>query len=515
MWLAEDRIDGGDAGRGSGTLYDRPVPVRALLVEDNPSDRRLFSSMLRRAVAGAEVAAVDSLAAGTTRLAQGNIDVVLLDLGLPDSWGLESFRRLNAAHPDVPVIVLTASDDESLALRAVRDGAQDFLVKGQVDAALLGRAIRYAVERQSAAEAYRALVEQSLQGLVVYQHGHVVFANRAVTGINGYTPDEICGMSSVDLQGAVHASHRELLDDERDALGELCGTSKMRVLHKDGSTRWVEVYPSAITYRGEPAIQVALVDVTERVHGEREIRRLNAELEQRVEERTAELRASTQELEGFCYSVSHDLRSPLRGVDGFSQAVLEDYGDRLDDQGRDYLMRVRSAAQRMGQLIDDLLDLARVNRGDLHREPIDLSAIAEEIATDLQRANPARQVHFVIPQGLTTTGDPFLVRVVLEKLFGNAWKYSQREAVAHIELSAGEEDGQVVYRVSDNGAGFDMTHVAQLFQPFHRLHTADEFEGNGMGLATARRIVERHGGRIWAASAIGRGATFSFTLGTR
>lgn len=515
MWLGEHRIDGGDAGRGSGTLYDRPVPVRALLVEDNPSDRRLFSSMLRKAVAGAEVTAVDSLAAGTTRLAQGNIDVVLLDLGLPDSWGLESFRRLNAAHPDVPVIVLTASDDESLALRAVRDGAQDFLVKGQVDAALLGRAIRYAVERQSAAEAYRALVEQSLQGLVVYQHGRVVFANRAITAINGYTPDEICAMTAEDLQRAVHPSHRELLEDERNALAELCGTAKIRVLHKDGSTRWVETFPSTIAYRGVPAIQVAFVDITERVRAEREIRRLNAELERRVEERTAELRASTQELEGFCYSVSHDLRSPLRGIDGFSQAVLEDYGDRLDDQGREYLLRVRSAAQRMGHLIDDLLDLARVNRGDLQRDSIDLSAMAAEIATDLQRAEPARQAQFVIPPGLVTTGDPFLVRVVLENLIGNAWKYTGREAVAHIELSAGEEDGQVVYRVSDNGAGFDMTHVAQLFQPFRRLHTPDEFEGTGMGLATARRIVERHGGRIWAAAEMGRGATFSFTLGAR
>ncbi len=237
-----------------------------------------------------------------------------------------------------------------------------------------------------------------------------------------------------------------------------------------------------------------------------------ADLERQVAERTAALTAANHELSAFAYSVSHDLRAPLRAIDAFSQALLEDHSAALDAQGQDYLRRVRANASRMGQLIDDLLQLSRLTRAEMRLEPIDLSAIARSIASDLQRAQPGRTVAFSIEPGLTARGDPRLLRVLLENLLGNAWKYTSRHPSAHIAFGRSSENGESVYFVRDDGAGFDLAYADKLFRPFQRLHTSEEFEGAGVGLATAQRVVRRHGGRIWADAAPERGATFFFTL---
>ncbi len=243
------------------------------------------------------------------------------------------------------------------------------------------------------------------------------------------------------------------------------------------------------------------------------LRRHQELLEERVAERTEQLLASNRELASFSYSVSHDLRSPLRAIDGFSHALLEEYGDRLDATGVDYLERVRKAAQRMGNLIDALLKLSRLSRSELHWQRVDLSALAREIAGELTRREPARDVHWHIEPGLFAEGDPGLLRALLENLLGNAWKYTGQTPQPAIRLTREIHEGQTAFCVSDNGAGFDMAHAAKLFAPFHRLHTDAEFPGSGIGLATAERIVRRHGGRIWAQAAPGEGAKFCFTLG--
>ena len=243
-----------------------------------------------------------------------------------------------------------------------------------------------------------------------------------------------------------------------------------------------------------------------------EIRRLNAELELRVGERTAELERTNKELEAFSYSVSHDLRTPLRAIDGFSQALLEDYSAQLDQTGRDYLARVRSGAQRMGRLIDDLLKLARVSRATLNQEAIDLSAIAEEIVDDLRASDPTRDADFRITTQLTAVGDMHLMRIVLENLLNNAWKYSSKKEKACIEFGMRQYKGKACYFVQDNGAGFDMAYAGKLFGAFQRLHDAKDFPGTGVGLATVQRIIHRHGGHIWAEAAIDKGSTFYFTL---
>ena len=225
-----------------------------------------------------------------------------------------------------------------------------------------------------------------------------------------------------------------------------------------------------------------------------------------------ELAQKNKELEAFSYSVSHDLRAPLRSIDGFSSALLEDYGGKLDEKGQEYLRRVRGATRRMGELIDDLLQLSKVGRAELQRRQVDLSAIAWAVVADLRRAAPHRQVQVAIQDGIVANADQRLLQVVLENLLGNAWKFTANIAEPRIELGTAQQENVISYFVRDNGAGFDMSYAQKLFAPFQRLHSEAKFPGTGIGLATVHRIVERHGGRIWGEGIVDQGATFSWTL---
>jgi light-regulated signal transduction histidine kinase (bacteriophytochrome) len=282
-------------------------------------------------------------------------------------------------------------------------------------------------------------------------------------------------------------------------------------IHQPDRVVPLEVWASPVRdHAGRVVLAVAAFsDITERRRAQADIDRLNADLSVRV----AQLQVLNRELEAFSYSVSHDLRAPLRSIDGFSKVLLEDYAPQLDATAQDSLRRIRAATQRMGELIDGMLTLARVSRAELKREVVDLSAFARAIVDQLRRAEPDRQVDVVVADGLVAEGDGRLLRAVLENLLGNAWKFSRHRPHARIEVGVQSDgDGGRAYYVRDDGAGFDMAYVEKLFGVFQRLHGMTEFEGTGIGLATVQRIVHRHSGRVWAEGALDRGATFYFTL---
>jgi PAS domain S-box-containing protein len=281
-----------------------------------------------------------------------------------------------------------------------------------------------------------------------------------------------------------------------------------RLRHHSGIYRWV--LGRALPVRDEDGKIIRWMGTCTDIDDQKRAAEL---LEQRVGERTAELEAANRELEAFSYSVSHDLRAPLRGIDGFSEAVIGLYADRLDEQGKDFLRRIRAATQRMGQLIDEMLTLSRVTRKEMQRTEIDLSALVRAVADDLLGKEPERQVTFDIEPGLKAKADPVLLRTTLENLLGNAWKFTSKREKAHIFFGAQSLAGEMVYFVKDNGAGFNMEYDKKLFMAFQRLHRQTEFPGTGIGLATVQRVIHRHGGRVWGEGKEGEGATFYFTLG--
>jgi len=307
------------------------------------------------------------------------------------------------------------------------------------------------------------------------------------------------------------ADQQAKFENRRKGIAE---SYERRFRRKSGENIWAQVSATPVfnkdgIYEGSFGM---VTDTTERKLAEGEIRKLNQDLEKRVDQRTAQLETANRELEAFAYSVSHDLRAPLRGIDGFSQLLLEQHNDQLDDKAKGYLGRVRGGAQRMAQLIDDLLNLSRVSRSEMTIQRVDLSQVARKVAEELQATNPRRDVRFEIQGGVEAVGDGRLLRIVLENLLGNAWKYTSKHLSARIEFGMRNQSEGRVFFVRDDGAGFDMQYVHKLFGAFQRLHTSTDFPGTGIGLATVQRIINRHGGNVWAEGREEQGATFYFSI---
>lgn len=354
-------------------------------------------------------------------------------------------------------------------------------------------------------ERFRMLVE-NVTDYAVYMldpQGRVASWNVGAQRIKGYCAEEIIGRdfsvfyTCEDIAAGKPAAH--LRTAEQTGRVEEEG----RRVRKGGSRFWASAVITAVRDETNRLRGFAKVtrDITERRRAEETLRHHATQLE-----------VANRELETFSYSVSHDLRTPLRSLDGFSAALIDDYGDKLDEQAKDYLNRIRAASQRMGALIDDLLELSRISRQELVRTPVDLSGLVRAINRELQSLQPSRNVELLVEDGLTAEGDERLLRAALQQLLENAWKFTGRQRSARIEFGRIESDGDQVYFVRDNGVGFDMNYADKLFGAFQRLHGTNDFPGLGIGLATVQRIVRRHGGRIWADSAPGKGATFFFTV---
>jgi len=369
--------------------------------------------------------------------------------------------------------------------------------------------------RQSEAR-FRVLFEQAAVGVAQMRcdTGAFVRTNQKYCEIVGYTPEELAQLDfrtmtpPQDYQAGLE--HVRALEEGRINAFSI----DQRYFRKDGSRVWINLTASPMWQSGEkPDFYIAVVqDISARKKAEADLERLNAELEQRVADRTGQLAATNRELEAFSYSVAHDLRAPLRSIDGFSQALIDDCGAALDVVGHDHLNRVRRAAQRMGVVIDAMSGLAGLVRKDMMRADVDLSELASEIMAEIQTNSSGEIIEFSAEPGLIAYADRALLSIVLENLLSNAVKYSSKVERPRIEFGRVKRPGHPAYVVRDNGAGFNMAYVNKLFGAFQRLHREDEFSGTGVGLATVKRIIQRHGGEVWAEGKVGVGASFYFTL---
>ena len=370
------------------------------------------------------------------------------------------------------------------------------------------------VQSEDAGDIFRMLLEFAPDPTIVVRGDQsITLVNQQAERLFGYEREEMLGQPLEILLPErychTHAGHFTDYFANPEFRAMSSGL-ELYAVKKDGSEFPVEISLRPLTTDDGLLISSTIRDVSDHINAKKKIEQLNSELEIRVDERTRELGIANQELEAFAYSVSHDLRAPLRIINGYVEALLEDMGKELDGASRNYLDRIAAGIRRMGQLIDDMLKLARLSRGELDRKSTDLSQIAAVIALELESSAPDRGVEFRIAEGAIVNCDERLMSIVLQNLIGNAWKFTVGRDAAVIEFGSVGQDGGTVYYIRDNGAGFNMAYSDKLFTAFQRLHRAEDFEGTGIGLATVKRVMDRHGGHVWAESVEGQGTTIFF-----
>lgn len=493
--------------------------IQVLLLEDDFAEAQIIKQMLADSKRQEfQVQHVVYLSEALVLLQNQVFDVVLVDLGLPDSQGLDTALTVRMRARDTPIVVLTVLDDEETADRSLLVGIDDYLMKSEISRSLLTRTILYAIRRKSdisriiESEQRFASFMQNLPAAAWMKDlkGRYVYANREAERVFTIPFQELSGKTDMDVFPPETA--RQFSENDGLVLaqgGSLQTTEVLRqqngIDHHSIVSKFVVLSP-----QGEPQYVAGVAfDITERKIAERVIERLNKDLAAR----TAELESLNSELEAFNFTVAHDLRKPLTVINCSCQEMMDICGERLDEECRGLLQEAFDGTLRMDRLIDALLELSRLSSGRLSRETVDLTEMAGRIAEELQGTEPLRRVNFVIAEGMVAECDQELIRVVLENLLGNAWKFTGKLEEAVIEVGTEEVEGNKAWYVRDNGTGFEMGQARDLFVPFHRLPGGEEFKGFGIGLATVDRIIRRHLGKVWAESEPGKGAVFYFTLG--
>lgn len=495
------------------------------MIEDEARDATLVEHTLRESGFDFCLRRVDTKDGFLRELEAFHPSLILSDHGLPAFDGFTALSLAQKKAPEVPFIFVTGSLGEEMTIKALKSGAADFVLKHRLGSLppAMHRALRHAEFRTqrkeaqdallSSEERYRSLVELSPDALIVQVEERVAFINSAGVRLFGAKePEDLLGKTLRDL---VHGQHWKRFQQRLERVrqeGKPVPFIEQKIVRLDGTTVDVETAAAPLMFGGVAAAQVIAHDITERKEAERQIRKLNVDLEKRVAERTAELEAANKELEAFSYSVSHDLRAPLRHIEGFVEILLATKTHCLDEESLKHLDTISASARQMGKLIDDLLTFSRTARAELKRTEILLEPLVHGLIRELQQDVGNRQVEWAIQQLPVVRADPPLLRQVLINLLGNALKYTRTREVARIEVGSRSEGVEQVLYVKDNGVGFDMRYAHKLFGVFQRLHRAADFEGTGVGLANVRRIIHRHGGRTWAESELGQGATFYFSL---
>jgi PAS domain S-box-containing protein len=499
-------------------------PLRVLIVEDVKSDVALLLLTLRQGGFEVTYEVVATQAAMRVALHHGQWDLIISDHALPQFSGPAALALTLELKPDVPFIIVSGEIDINLAVALMQSGARDYVQKAQlarlvpvIHRVLIDREVRndklLADQALVASEAqYRRLFESAQDGILIVdaESGQIRDVNPFLLDLLGFSRDEYLGKKLWEIAAFQDSAA------SKSAFLELQQKGYIRYdnipLHsKAGPSVEVEFVSNIYDVGLKKVIQCNIRDITERKHAEVAIRQLTADLERRVTLRTAQVEALNKELETFNYSVSHDLQAPLRRIDGFVTALERACEKQLDSHAKELIVEIHTSTEHMTALIQALLKLASLGRSELQCDQVDLSSLTRVIATELQRVDPGRHLEFIIPDGILASGDAAMLRIVMENLIGNAWKFTGAVDFARIELGVTYPAGKPTeYFVRDNGGGFDMRYADRLFGAFQRLHLAEEFPGTGIGLATVQRIIHRHGGHIRAESSVGQGATFYF-----
>jgi PAS domain S-box-containing protein len=504
-------------------------PIQVLIIEDSKVDVVLLLDEFTEGGFEPVYEVIETPEALKAALAKKEWDLIISDYSMPRFTALEAFKILQQSGLSIPFIIVSGSIGEELAVQALHLGIDDYLMKDNLTRLIpaIERELRETSQRKALYLVKEALqdIEKSYQRLVdavkdygifmLDPQGRIVTWNLGAERITGHLAVEIVGNPGNVLFTEQDIQQNKFEQELKEALANGRSENEQELLRKDGSSFIAHCVLTPVHEEDGQLLGFSWViqDITSQKQAEDRIRELTEGLEKKVQERTAQLELVNKELESFSHSVSHDLQAPLRQLIKLSQNLKHRCEQQVDEKSREYLDFILESSQKATALINDLLSLSRVSQLELKRKTINLSALVEEIARELQGQQPERKVEFRIAANVMVEADPPLLKIAMQNLLDNAWKFTSKQSGATIEFGTIISPGnQHAYFIRDNGAGFDPDYVAKIFAPFQRLHSADEFPGTGIGLATVQRVFHRHGGRVWAEGKTGQGASFYFTL---